>query len=253
MTPPDARKRLRLRRIRITGWTSLTALLVTIVSFLTWFHIVLPADRDATLDVFRDDRVVFTTGNDTLVLTPASGQSHQGILFFPGAKVDPYSYLYPFVDVVAEGATLVVMEPLFNMALFDARDLEALTSPYPEINQWTLVGHSLGGVRACMLAEDPQVSNLVLLASFCANDLSKAELTVLQVAGDRDTLIEESARADAEALLPPNSAELITLAGANHASFGTYGPQPGDALATLSHEDMRDAITAIFREQILID
>ncbi len=94
---------------------------------------------------FSRRRVVFTTGDDTLVLTPASGQSHQGILFFPGAKVDPYSYLYPFVDVVAEGATLVVMEPLFNMALFDARDLEALTSPYPEINQWTLVGHSLGG------------------------------------------------------------------------------------------------------------
>ena len=50
MTPHERTRRLRLRRIRITWWTALTSLLVTVVGFLTYFHIVCPADRAATLE-----------------------------------------------------------------------------------------------------------------------------------------------------------------------------------------------------------
>jgi|GEM_PF-351734 len=245
MTTLTAKRRKVRRRIRITGWTALSSLLVTIVGFLTWFHIVLPADREATLEVFRDDRVTVRSEPGVIVMEPSSEAGDHGLLYFPGAKVDPYSYLHPLTDLAASGVTVIIMEPLMNMALFDQRDLGTLTSAAPNVNSWTLAGHSLGGVRACMLADDPQVSHLVLFASFCANDLTGAQLDVVMVLGDQDGLIDVAAVRDSTALLPLGRSTIETISGANHASFGTYGPQPGDGDSTLSRTDMRATLSEI--------
>jgi len=246
MTRLTAKQRLRRRRIRITGWTALTSLLVTIVGFLTWFHIVFPADRSSTLEVYRDASVVVERMPGVVVMTPeVSPASTHGVLYFPGARVDPYSYLYPLADVAASGVTVVIMEPLMNMALFDQRDLASLTQFAPSVTSWTLAGHSLGGVRACLLADDPRVFSLVLFASYCANDLSGLELDVVLVLADQDGLIDREAVRDSEALLPPGRLTTRVIEGANHASFGTYGPQPGDGESTLSPAQMRAQITEI--------
>ena len=111
MTPHERRRRLRLRRIRITGWTALTSLLVTLVGFLTYFHIVFPADRDATLEVFRDDRVQVRASDARVVMSPTDELLPRGLLYFPGARVDPYSYLYPLADIAAAGTTVVIVDP----------------------------------------------------------------------------------------------------------------------------------------------
>ena len=253
MTTPAGAKKLRIRRIRITGWTALTALMVTLVSFLAWFHVVLPADRDATLEVFRDERVVFSTHNDTVVLAPATAQSTRGLLYFPGAKVDPYSYLYPFLEVAAGGVTVVIVEPALNMALFDTRDFATLTGSHPAIQDWAIAGHSLGGVRACMLANDPQVHTLLLFASFCAEDLTTANLEVIQVLGDADGLIDEVTRLEAQSLLPVGRYLTITIPGANHASFGTYGPQPGDGESSLTDAQMQEITTEVMTTRVWAD
>jgi hypothetical protein len=246
MTKLTASQRRRRRRIRITGWTALTSLLVTIVGFLTWFHIVFTADRSSTLEVYRDDRVVVEQLPGVVVMAPAVAPAGtHGVLYFPGARVDPYSYLYPLADVAASGVTVVIMKPLMNMALFDSRDIGALAGAAPGVSTWTLAGHSLGGVRACMLANDPRVTSLVLFASYCANDLSQAQLDVAVVTGDQDGLIDSDAITESLALLPPDRATLITIEGANHASFGTYGAQPGDGEAVLCQVQMRERITEI--------
>ena len=75
MTRLDDRRRLIIRRIRITGWTCLSSLLVTIVSFLTWFHIVFAAEREATLEVFRDDRLQVSEVAGSIVMEPTEGAS----------------------------------------------------------------------------------------------------------------------------------------------------------------------------------
>jgi len=250
MTTLTAKQRIRRRRIRITGWTALTALLVTILGFLTWLHVVFPAERAATLEVYRDDRVLVTEDSDLIVMTPVTATSSSGVLYFPGARVDPYSYLYPLSELAATGTTVVIMKPTLNMALFDQRDLAALTSPAPHITSWTLAGHSLGGVRACMLASNPKVSALVLFASYCATDISNLELDVVVVTGDQDGLLNQEALRDSLALLPPDRFERILIKGANHASFGTYGPQPGDGLSTLTAPQMRQEITTIVRASL---
>jgi hypothetical protein len=242
MTTLDTRRRLNRRRIRITGWTALTSLLVTIVGFLTYFHIVFMADREATLEVFNDERVVVTERDGSVIMTPSESSDQTGLLFFPGARVDPYSYLYPLLDVAASGVTVVIMDPLFHMALADTRNIDELTSVAPEVERWTLAGHSLGGVRACMLADHPEVTGLILMASYCATDISPVDIAVIQILASNDGLIATDALRDARGLLPGGSTT-VTIDGANHASFGTYGDQPGDAVATLSPEAFRRDLT----------
>ena len=242
MTTLENRRRVLLRRIRITGWSALSALAVTIVCFLIYFHTVFTADREATLEVFRDPRVAVATVGGSVVLSPTNGAGSAGLLYFPGARVDPYSYLHSLVDVAASGVTVVVMEPLFNMALFDPRNLGELTSAAPNVQNWTLAGHSLGGVRACMLADHPDVTGLVLLASYCANDVSGLEIEVRQILASGDGLIDLVAVERARKFLPATT-RTTTLDGANHASFGTYGDQPGDGPARLSRSDIREALT----------
>lgn len=245
MTTLDARRRLIIRRIRITGWTALTSLLVTLVCFLTWFHIVFTAERDATLEVFRDERVTVTEVEGSIVMEATEGAGATGVLYFPGARVDPYSYLYPLSDVAAAGVTVVIMDPLLNMALFDTRSIEELATAAPGVGEWVLSGHSLGGVRACMLAAHPDVVGLVLMGSYCANDISTESIPILQVLASDDGLIDEEALNTSAPLLPP-STQKMTLEGANHASFGTYGEQPGDGVATLSRAEVREQLTRLF-------
>jgi hypothetical protein len=249
MTTLSARKRRVRRRIRITGWSALTSLLVTVIGFLTWFHIVFPADREATLEVYRDDRVVVTPVDGVVVMASTTYTSTTGLLFFPGARVDPFAYLHPFVDIAASGTTVVIVDPLFNMALFDQRSMDELTSHSPNITQWVLAGHSLGGVKACMEADNDQVAALWLLASYCATDISGLDINVVEVLAAQDGLMDDDARGLAQANLPEGFTTL-TLDGANHASFGTYGPQPGDGVATLNRDDMRQAMTDLWNQVV---
>ena len=243
MTTLHARKRLIRRRIRITGWTALTALIVTVISFLTWFHIVFPADRAATLEVYQDDRVLVTPADGVVIMTPQTPSNQTtGLLLFPGARVDPFAYLHPFVEVAASGTTVVIVDPLFNMALFDPRGVSELTAVAPDITDWVLAGHSLGGVKACMEADHPRVSGLILLASYCAHDISGLDITVTEVIARHDGLIDNQLRLEAQVNLPLGFTT-HTLEGANHASFGTYGPQPGDGVATTTRTEIRQAMT----------
>ena len=253
MTPHERTRRKRLRRIRITGWTALTSLLVTLVGFLTYFHIVFPAERSATLDVFRDDRVQVETSDARVIMSPAGDSLPRGILYFPGARVDPYSYLYPLADIAAAGTTVVVVDPLFNMALLDTRGVSELTTDFPDITSWVLAGHSLGGVKACMEASHPAVTHLVLFASYCANDISDLDIEVFQVTGDRDGLLDDSLRQEAESLLPPQGHQTLVIEGANHADFGTYGPQPGDGESTMSNRSMRTILTEVLSTHVFQD
>ena len=252
MTTLDARRRLIIRRIRITGWTALTSLLVTLVCFLTWFHIVFTAERDATLEVFRDDRVKVAEVDGSIVMEATEGVGMTGVLYFPGARVDPYSYLYPLSELAASGVTVVIMDPLLNMALFDTRSIEELSLAAPKVSDWVLSGHSLGGVRACMLADHPDVVGLVLMGSYCANDISFTAIPVLQVLASDDGLVDAEALNGSASLLPP-STQKVTVEGANHASFGTYGDQPGDGVATLSRAEVREQLTSLFLKLLAED
>ncbi len=221
-------------------------LLLALVGVLVWAHMVMGGERAAALRAWRDPAVSIRSTGHSVVLTPTGEDAHVGLVFIPGAKVDPYAYLYKLSGIVHSGVTVVITKPTLNLAFFDTRPLSDFTADAPGATRWFVGGHSLGGVRACQLASGPGVSGLILFGSYCANDLSASPLTVLSISGSRDGLSTPEKIADARPLLP-GSATFVVVRGADHASFGDYGPQPGDDPATITSSRARAEITRALR------
>ena len=231
------------RRIRIGVIAFVVVILLVVVGVLVWANIVMQGDRDRALEVWTNDAVEVTSTEHSVVMAPTGVASETGLVFIPGAKVDPYAYLYKLSEIVERtGATIVITKPTLNLAFFDQRPLTTFTADAPGVDRWFVGGHSLGGVRACMRADDPDVSGLVLFGSYCANDLTDSGLEVLSISGSRDGLSTPDKIADARQLLPKDAA-FVEIQGLNHAGFGDYGTQPGDNTATIPSEQQRDEIT----------
>lgn len=221
-------------------------LLSTIAGFATWAYSPYPADAEAVREVLARDDIAVTATAHLMVIESVAHEgplTGQALLFLPGARVEPHAYAATFADLVVEsGLTVVIPRPVANLALIDQRGVEqfARLSPQPI----TVVGgHSLGGVKACQLATDPQIHSLILFASYCVNDLSQANVAVLTLLASRDELTDIDAVNQSMSFLP-DSATKVTIDGANHASFADYGPQSGDGNATLSRKQVNEEITS---------
>lgn len=218
-------------------------LVLVVVGTLAWTQIgVMSAEPEPLETVRENTAVTVTDAEEGIVLAPADGGSEVGLVFIPGAKVDPWAYAAILQGLAEDGVTVVITRPWLNLAFFDPRRMDAFTSAAPEVDVWAVGGHSLGGVRACQLA--PDADALVLFASYCANDLSDSRLPVLSLAGSEDGLSTPEKIADARDLLP-SDAELVEIAGASHASFGDYGPQSGDGTPTISTTEMHAEVTRL--------
>lgn len=229
---------------RIVGWVfgGIGALLVLgVAGILIWSQVgVMQAEPGPLADARANQAITIEDAPEGIVLAPADGDSDRGLVFIPGAKVDPWAYAAALQGVAAEGTTVVITRPWLNLAFFDPRGLDAFTPAAPTIDDWSVGGHSLGGVRACQLASD--ATALVLFGSYCATDLSADELRVLSLSGSEDGLSTPQKVSDARPLLPPD-AEMVEIEGAAHASFGDYGTQAGDGTPTLTDAQMHVEVT----------
>lgn len=240
-----------LRRVRRVSIALLVVLVLLVVAFLVYANMVMMGDRAATVAVWTNPAVTVTSTDHSVILAPAGEASGTGLVFVPGAKVDPYAYMNKLSGIVeSSGVTVVITKPVLNLAFFDQRPLSLFEGDAPTVSRWFVGGHSLGGVRACQLAETPgpdaEVSGLILFGSYCANDISQSGIEVLSIGGSNDGLSTPQKIADASTLLP-SQATVVQIAGLNHAGFGDYGVQPGDGTATLSQDEERSAITKLLQ------
>ena len=232
---------------RVLWWVlgSVAALIViAVVGIVIWSQVgVMAAEAEPLAAVQDDERIDITDDGAAVVLAPASNPAPTGLVFYPGAKVDPWAYASKLSDLVAEdGLTVVIVKPWLNLALFDLRPLGTFTDLEPDIDTWIVGGHSLGGVRACLMSSDAE--GLALFGSYCTNDVSDSDLAVVSMGGSDDGLSTPEKIADARPMLPAE-ADMEQIEGASHSSFGDYGLQPGDGTPTISDEDMTAQITTL--------
>lgn len=238
------------RRIgRILGWIGgglITLLVIAMIAVVVYGSVGVRSAEPGPLASVRDDpRIDLTHSGGAWLMAPVEGSVTDGLVFIPGAKVDPLAYTSMLAGLVREGITVIITKPTLNLAFFDLRGLDAFTALAPWVQRWAVGGHSLGGVRACQLVGTDGVQALVLFASYCARDLSGTDVRVLSVSGGRDGLSTPAKINNARRLLPAD-AESVVIDGANHASFGAYGPQPGDGVASKPtdavHAEIDDAV-----------
>ena len=173
-----------------------------------------------------------------------SPAAEKGFIFYPGGKVEYTAYL-PLLQKISDGGVFCVAVKMpFNLAVFDANAAARIMDDYPEIKQWSIGGHSLGGAMAAVYAADNQdrLAGLVLLAAYPTKDLKASGLSVLSLYGSEDGVLNFDKYTDALGLMPENFRE-VRIEGGNHAQFGDYGLQAGDGQALVSAGEQL-AITA---------
>ena len=170
-----------------------------------------------------------------------------GLVFYPGAKVEYTAYAPLMRDLAARGYLAVVVEMPFNFAFFDINAADEVRAAFPQVSEWWVGGHSLGGSMAAQYAadhaEDGALAGLVLLGAYTASDLSASDLGTLVVYGSEDQVLDRGKLADSAALMP-EGVRTIEIVGGNHACFGAYGPQEGDGSATISAEEQQGQTAA---------
>lgn len=161
-----------------------------------------------------------------------------GLIFYPGGKVENTAYA-PLMRACAENGILCALVRMpGNLAVLDANAADGLQQEHPEITTWYIAGHSLGGAMAAgyAAAHEKDFDGLILLAAYSTKDLSQTPLRVLSVYGSEDGVMNREAYEKNGSNLPADTTEVL-LDGGCHAQFGSYGPQDGDGIPTISGEE----------------
>jgi len=172
-----------------------------------------------------------------------------GLIFYPGGKVEYTAYAPLMEKCAEEGILCVLMKMPCNLAVFDVKAADGIQEIFPEIEEWYMAGHSLGGAMAASYAGKHQneYDGLILLASYSTEDLSSAGLDVLSVYGTEDHVLNREKYQEYEEKLPDNYIEEI-IEGGCHAYFGNYGEQEGDGTAWITREEQQKVTVDIIKK-----
>lgn len=219
----------------------------TVLYLSDYYH----ADASALAALEQTDEVEVQDLGDCLAFVPQDPIA--GLVLYPGAKVQPESYAPLLSRCAQQGVLCALVKAPFNIAFLDVSAADRALEAFPDVDEWILAGHSMGGVVACEFAEGhpADVDGIVLLASYPAVDLSDVDVHALLIVGSNDGVLNRDAYEKARAKLPATVDELV-IEGGNHAYFGNYGEQDGDGEATVSCESQQsqaaDAIVDLAKE-----
>lgn len=166
-----------------------------------------------------------------------------GLIFLPGAAIDPIAYVPLLRAVAAAGYPVALVRLPWRAAPFASsratvwgRVAAILASSG---RHWVLAGHSRGAaLSAQFVGEHPRaLAGLVLIGTTHPKVTSLAAITipVTKIYGTRDCVADAATVLANARLLPPQT-RWVRLEGANHSQFGWYGAQLGDCSARITRE-----------------
>ena len=201
----------------------------------------------------------FTVENPVEMRSDAEGnlvfepeEATAGFIFYPGGKVEYMAYIPLMKALASEGILGVLVEMPFHLAVLDIKAAEGIREQYPQVEQWYIGGHSLGGsMAAAYLAEEADdFEGLILLGSYSETDLSETDLSVVSIYGSEDLVMNREKYEASKANLPDEFSEVIVDGGC-HAYFGMYGAQEGDGTPEISNEEQIALTVDAISEMVL--
>ena len=193
---------------------------------------------------------VSTRKNGSVVFEPQTPTA--GFVFYPGGKVEHHAYEPLMAELAREGILCVLVKMPFNLAVLDVNAAEGIQKEFPQIENWYIGGHSLGGSMAVSYLEKhtDEYEGLILLGSYSTADLSDAELEVLSIYGSEDQVLNREKYQNNISNLPKDFKEIV-IEGGCHAYFGMYGAQDGDGTPSISNSE-QILQTAEYIEQMIL-
>lgn len=182
-----------------------------------------------------------------------------GLLFFPGALVEPAAYAPYAKELAAAGYLVVLVDVPWRGALGGADGPEVLeraksaARAYSGIQHWVAAGHSRGAAIAARLVHEGTVgvSGLVLIGSSHprAFSLASSGVAVTKVYATRDG-VAKVAEVERHRNKLPASTRWVRIEGGNHSQFGWYGFQPGDSTARIPREQQQEITLQALRTSL---
>lgn len=175
-----------------------------------------------------------------------------GIIFYPGAKVEDYAYVPLLNQLREEGFTVVLIDMPFHMAIFnvnaaddvfdiiteveldddtDSVDLSSDVVAMVDVEEWYIMGHSMGGAMASSYASDNEelFEGLILIGAYVYGDYDPEN--ALTIYGTFNSNLEENI---------DYTENIVIIEGGNHAQYGNYGKQDGDPDATITDVEQQE-------------
>jgi len=178
--------------------------------------------------------------NDMLVFEPQN-EIRCGLIFYPGGKVE-YTAYAPLMEACSkEGILCVLLKMPCNLAVLDINAADGIQKEFPNVNEWYMAGHSLGGsMAASYIGEHSEgFEGLILLASYSTENLSDTGLDALSIYGTEDLVLNKNKYKENKDNLPTDYVEVV-IDGGCHAYFGNYGEQEGDGKSTITVEKQQE-------------
>jgi len=176
-----------------------------------------------------DEKVSVSFDNEWLVMQPANKAPTQGIMFYSGAYCDVRGYS-PVLRGMAEAGYLVVGPQMpFYFSIFAPNAADDVRAAYPEIKDWIVMGHSMGGAMAGRYADihRDDLAGVIFLDGHPpeANDMSDSDLPTLHINRARaDGSISQ--KFEDKKSLYSTDLTWVKVPGGIHMNYGAFGEGP---------------------------
>lgn len=214
--------------------------IIALVSSLAWL-----LNAYEPQDVARENLVsssdVEVVEGDITEFIPKDVVSNTGVIIYPGARIDVKAYA-PLANRLAQnGYKVFAVDMPFNMAIFSSHKADKAIEENKDIENWVIVGHSLGGAMATnAISTNNKIKGIVYLASYPSGDKIKdSGAKVLSIWGSKDGVINFDNMIKAKEDLPKDT-QYVEIEGGNHSAFGDYGLQKGDTKSIIPENKQLD-------------
>ena len=224
----------KMKRRYIVLLTVVSIVIGAVLGFLSWTAFYYHADATA-VSFAQNDSTLINEGSLTIL---PEEDSSTAVIFYPGAKVEAIAYL-PILEQIREEAqvTCILVHMPLNLAFFNVNVDDQIIEDFPDIKAWYLAGHSLGGAMASSYAAKHQdkLQGLILMGAYIYGDYPAEK--ALTIYGSLNTPVEAKIN---------YTENVVRIEGGNHAQFGNYGKQKGDADAIISAaQQQKEAVEAV--------
>lgn len=240
------RKLSKKSKIILISVLSAVTVLITVTAVFLCFMLDACEADSAAIEAFSDENAVGYTVKDNCTVFFSEG-AEKGFILYPGAKVEHEAYI-PLMEALAQkGVACFLVEMPLYFPLMDSDAAEKIRDDHPEIKEWYIGGHSLGGYAASLYLSKnrDKYEGLALLASYSGADLSDSGLSVLSVYGTEDAVMNDERYKEAVSFLPESFKEVI-IEGGCHTFFGMYTGQDEDLAKISNEEQIKITADAIF-------
>ncbi len=218
----------------------LVIVLVGALALVGWANLKAQAATERALVVLQDNGI--QRQDQQLVFRPDS-PADRGLIYYPGGLVDPEAYAFTAQGIAEAGVLVVIPKMPLNLAFTGINRADGIMAEFPEIESWTIGGHSLGGAMAAEYAKNnpAKLGGLIMFASYPANNLDFVDfpIPILTIIGSKDPGSPEQ-EAFYQDISP--SARLFMIEGGNHRQYADYSFQKDDGIATISALEQQQQI-----------